>query len=132
MKKNNASNASNKKENNKAPERSSLKFRTSAEILGDKFENDNKVVFDLVAKVDGKQTVTLTIFPSDNDYDNGVVDLFGFAIRVTIRSGQNGMFLSFPSKKQKDGDYFDLVSCFDKNFHSMIKEVLAGYYSDEA
>lgn len=136
MKKNNTNNASkestNKKGSGKAPERATLKWRDPAAILGDRFENENKVVFDLVEKQNGLETVTLTIYPSDNDYDNAIISLFGISIRVIVRAGKSGMFISFPSRKGKDGEYFDEVTCYDKNFHSMIKEVLNGYYDDES
>lgn len=133
MKKNgNNGNKGNKGNGGAAPERATLKFRSMAEIMGDKFENENKVVFDLVERQGGLTTVTLTLYPGDGDYDNGVLDLFGITIRVTARSGKSGMFLSFPSYKGKDGEYHDHVTAYDKNFHAIVKEVLAAYYADEA
>lgn len=136
MKKNNGSkNAPAKKE---APARVTLKWRTLDAIMGDMVESENKVEFDLVERQvvskggEALPSVTLTIYPSDKDFDNGIINLFGFSIRVTIRSGKSGMFVSFPSQKGKDGNYYDLVTCYDKNFHAMIKEVLAAYYNDES
>lgn len=114
-----------------APARVSCAWLTSADALASKVETENKVDFDLVARVDGKPAVTLTIYPSDKDFDNAILNLYGFSIRVIIRAGKSGMFLSFPSQKGKDGNYYDLVTCYDKDFHSIIKEVLEAYYNDD-
>ena len=133
MKKNNGNNGSkSSKGTGAAPERCAFEFRKLEKIMGDKFENENKVVFDLVERQGGRTTVTLTLYPGDGDYDNGVLDLFGITIRVTARSGKSGMFLSFPSYKGKDGDYHDHVTVYDKNFHAIVKEVLTAYYADES
>lgn len=134
MKKNNGSNNGSNKGNGKgkeAPARASLKWREVAAIMGDKLESENKVEFDLVDRQKGLPTVTLTIYPSDNAYDNAVLNAFGIAIRVMVRQGKSGFFLSMPSQKGKDGNYYDQVSCYDKDFHSMTKELLAAYYGDE-
>ena len=137
MKKSN-SNASKKGTNNKTVSRYGLKWRTPAEILGDAQTSDdsNKVIFDLVARNgNGKELlppVTLTIYLSDNDWDNALLNLFGVSIRCTVRSSKNGMFLSLPSQKGKDGNYYDIVTVYDKDFHAVGKEVLNGYYSDDA
>lgn len=124
---------SNTKDNAKkeAPARLNLKWREVSAILADKVESENKVEFELVEKQKGVPTVTLTIYPSDNAFDNGIINLFGFAVRVRVCSGKNGMFLSYPSSKTKDGSYFDQVTCYDKGFHALTKELLAAYYEDE-
>ena len=114
-----------------APARLNCQFLKVSEILASKVESENKVEFDLVARQKDIPTVTLTIYPTDYDFDNAILNILGFSIRVIIRSGKSGMFLSFPSQKGKDGNYYDLVTCYDKNFHSTIKELLAAYYNDE-
>ena len=119
------------KSKGEAPARVTLKYRETVDILSSAEETDTRVTFDLVEKQKEMHVCTLTIYPSDEDYDNGVLELFGLSIRVTIRSGQNGMYLSFPARKSSKGDWFDLVKCFDANFHACIKEVLAAYYEDE-
>lgn len=73
--------------------------------------------------------VTMSIFESSKDYDFGSINVFGFSINVTYRNGKNGMFLSFPSVKTAKGDYSNLVSCFDKDFHALAREVLEAFYS---
>lgn len=133
MKKGTTNTKGNKKDAGKkeAPARVTLPFLTLSDIMNGMVETDNKVEFDLVARVDGKPAVTLTIYPSDKDFDNAILNLYGFSIRVIIRAGKSGMFLSFPSQKGKDGNYYDLVTCYDKDFHAIIKEVLAAYYNDD-
>lgn len=131
--------ASNKKASNKktdgaarnAPARVTLKFRTVADIMGDAFTNENKVVFNLVEKQNGAELVTFTIYPTDMDFDNAILNVFGFSVRCLVRQGKSGMFLSFPSRKGKDGNYYDDVVCYDKNFHALMKELLAAYYNDD-
>ena len=124
--------ASTKKESaNEAPKRVTLKFRTVDDILFSAFSNENKVVFDLVEKQNGADTVTFTIYPTDMDFDNAILNVFGFSVRCLVRQGKSGMFLSFPSRKGKDGNYYDDVVCYDKNFHALMKELLAAYYMDE-
>lgn len=131
--------ASNKKASNKktegaasnAPARVTLKFRTVTDIMGDAFTNENKVVFNLVEKQNGAELVTFTIYPTDMDFDNAILNVFGFSVRCLVRQGKSGMFLSFPSRKGKDGNYYDDVVCYDKNFHALMKELLAAYYNDD-
>lgn len=123
---------SKKDSKKEAPARVSLKFREVADILTTAAESENKVVFDLVEKQNGADAVTFTIYPTDMDFDNAILNLFGFSVRCIVRQGKTGMFLSFPSRKGKDGNYYDDVTCYDKNFHALMKELLAAYYSDEA
>ena len=114
-----------------APKRATLKFQTCAEIMAGAYQDDKRTTFDLVAKNNGLETVTLTIYPTDADFDAAVINVFGFSIRCFIRQGSNGMFLSFPSHKDRNGEYHDDAACYDKAFHAIIKEVLTAYYSDE-
>ena len=120
-----------------APARAMLKWRKPDEIITSAITDDKgNMHLELVEVQDDKDgkklpVCTLNIYPTNYDFDNGTLDLFGFSIRVQIRSGKNGMFISFPQEKGKDGNYYDRVSCFDKQFHQMIKEVLAGVYEDE-
>ena len=137
MKKTNNTNTSNTKAKKgakpakKAPTRAALKFQTCADIMAGAYQDDKRTTFDLVAKNNGLETVTLTIYPMDADFDAAVLNIFGFSIRCFIRQGSNGMFLSFPSHKDRNGEYHDDAACYDKNFHAIVKEVLAAYYSDE-
>ena len=133
MKKGTTNTKGNTKEAGKkeAPSRLTLAFLTLDEIMASKVESENKVEFDLVARQKNLPTVTLTLYPTDKDFDNGILNLFGFSIRVIARAGKSGLFLSFPSQKGKDGNYYDQVTCYDKSFHAIIKEVLAAYYNDE-
>ena len=129
MKKNNAKPANNAPEK-EAPARLTLKWLEVSAILASKVETENKMEFDLVERQKGEPTVTLTIYPSDKDFDNAILNVFGFSIRVVVRAGKSGMFVSFPSQKGKDGNYYDQVTCYDKNFHSTIKAALSAIYAD--
>lgn len=115
-----------------APARVACPWLSSADALASKVETENKVEFDLVAKEGVVPSVTLTIYPTDMEWDNAILNLYGVSIRCVIRGGKNGMFLSLPSQKGKDGNYYDLVKVYDKGFYSLVNEVLAAYYGDEA
>lgn len=71
--------------------------------------------------------IILGIVETHKDFDFGYIEVFGFSINVTIRSGKNGMFVSFPSVKTKEG-YADLARCYDKSFHETVKALLARLY----
>ena len=73
--------------------------------------------------------IYLGIVESDKDYDFGYIEVFGFSINVTIRGGKNGMFISFPSAKSKNGGYVDLARCYDKGFHATVKLLLEKLYA---
>ena len=116
----------------KKTERSTLQYLDVAAALASERtagKDGNIHVFDLVAPFEGRETVTLSIFLSDKDYDLARLDIFGFTITGYIRSGKNGMFFSFPETKMKNGDYFSHAACFDKNFHALMKDFLAAYYA---
>lgn len=133
MKKNTTSKATKAtKEKASAPARATLKWMAAGDILaGSKEDEKGNTHLELVEPQGGLPICTLHIYPTNYAFDNGVIELFGFSIRVQIRSGKNGMFISFPQEKGKDGAYYDRVTCFDKNFHSMIKEVLGALYDDQ-
>ena len=129
--------ASNKKPANKAtdkkaPERVTLKWRSVMDILSSAEETEKYVKFDLVEKQGGLSVVTLTIYESDSSVDPCVIDVMGISIRGLICDSKKGMFLSLPSRKGKDGEYYNDVTIYDKNFHSMMKELLAAYYGGNA
>lgn len=121
---------------NAAPARVTFKWRSVFDILSDAETNKDgtRETFHLVEKQGDASVVDLSIFPSDNAFDAGVLDIMGFSIRVRIMSSSKGMFISFPSRKGKTADgaekWFDEVTCFDKNFHTMIRDLLAAYYED--
>lgn len=115
-----------------APERVSLKWRPVLDILADAVETDKGVIFDLVAKQNGMTVVSLTIYSSESSVDPCVIDVMGISIRGLICDGKNGMFLSLPSRKGKDGEYYNDVTIYDRNFHAMMKELLAAYYGGNA
>ena len=134
MKKNATSkaNKANKVSEKKAPERVTLKWRPVVDILASAEENERYVKFDRVEKQGGLSVVTLTIYESDSSVDPCVIDVMGISIRGLICDSKKGMFLSLPSRKGKDGEYYNDVTIYDKNFHSMMKDLLAAYYGGNA
>ena len=73
--------------------------------------------------------IYLGIVEPEQDFAFGYSEAFGFSINVTIRGGKNGMFISFPSAKTKNGDYVDLARCYDKGFHATVKLLLEKLYA---
>ena len=73
--------------------------------------------------------IYLGIVETEKDFDFGYIEVFGFSINVTIRGGKNGMFISFPSAKSKNGGYVDLARCYDKGFHATVKLLLEKLYA---
>lgn len=74
----------------------------------------------------------LAICFTDKDYDFGSLTVLGLSVNVTVRATKDGaMFLSFPSVKNKNGDYVDLVRMFDKDFHTCVKALLSAIYSEQ-
>lgn len=115
-------------EEKKAVERVTIKWRPVVDILADAVESDKGVTFDLVERQKGLKVVTLTIYSSESSADPCVLDVMGISIRGLICDGKNGMFLSLPSRKGKDGNYYNDVTIYDKDFHTLMKELLTAYY----
>ena len=53
------------------------------------------------------------------------LDLWGCCFFCDIMNGKNGYFLSFPAFKSKDGEWKSVITIYDKDFHALIKELLA-------
>ena len=111
-----------KKEEKKLFNVASIHFNSIDDIIEGKEVNGKRTSYPLYGGV------TLTITDTDKDYDFGQLNVFGLCVNVTIFSGKEGMFISYPSYKNKDGEYVNLVNNFDKDFNSIIKEVLARHY----
>ena len=52
------------------------------------------------------------------------LDFWGCCFFCDIKNGKNGYFLSLPAFKSKDGEWMSVISIYDKNFHSLMKELL--------
>ena len=52
-------------------------------------------------------------------------DFFGLTFFTQIKAKKDGgYFVSFPSFKNSKGEWNDVVTMYDKNFHALIKELL--------
>lgn len=49
---------------------------------------------------------------------------------LTLVEGKNGLFLSFPSKKGKDGKYYNSVYSLDKEWAELLKDACIKKYNE--
>lgn len=49
---------------------------------------------------------------------------------MTLIEGKNGLFLSMPSSKGKDGKYYDSVYSLDKDFFKSLQDACIKRYED--
>lgn len=112
-------------------ERVNIKWRPVLDILSDAVEGDNRVTFDLVERQNGLPVVTLTIYQSESSVDPCVLDVMGISIRGMVCDSKNGLFIALPSHKSKDGQYYNDVTIYDKNWHNLTSELLAAYYGGD-
>lgn len=49
---------------------------------------------------------------------------------LTLIEGKNGLFLSFPSKKGKDGKYYDSVYSLDKEWLKLLQDASIKKYNE--
>lgn len=58
-----------------------------------------------------------------------------FVIYISVYEGKNGYFISYPNYKGSDGEYHDLVYCFDRDviegLSDLITEMIDGNEEDE-
>lgn len=105
--------------------RASISWYSMEKIIKEAVKLENGVAFPLA------KGVTLEVKQSlrDNGTDYGSVNVFGFIINVTFPIGKRGHFLSFPQYARKGGfSYYAL--CVDKNFHDIVKELIALVYEE--
>lgn len=49
---------------------------------------------------------------------------------ITLVKGKNGLFLSFPSKKGKDGKYYNSVYTVDKEWNNLLQDACIKKYNE--
>lgn len=49
---------------------------------------------------------------------------------LTLVEGENGLFLSFPSKKGKDGNYYNSVYSLDKEWLKLLQDACVKKYNE--
>lgn len=73
--------------------------------------------------------LTLRLYPSNRDdryYGSlsiATADGASFAIKVNVYDSEQGAFVSFPSYKNKDGEYIDLVFPTSKELRKAVNEL---------
>lgn len=51
------------------------------------------------------------------------LDFCGACFWCRVVEGKNGYFLSMPAQKDKEGEWHDVVTVFEKGFHATVKEL---------
>lgn len=64
-----------------------------------------------------------------NDYGSISLDC-GFVIYITVVETKKGRFISYPSYKNKKGEYINQAYCFDKDVIEELNDILEEMYED--
>ena len=64
-----------------------------------------------------------------NDYGSISLDC-GFVIYITVVETKKGRFISYPSYKNKKGEYINQAYCFDKEVIEELNHILEEMYED--
>ena len=64
-----------------------------------------------------------------NDYGSISLD-WGFVIYITVVETKKGRFISYPSYKNKKGEYINQAYCFDKDVIEELNTILEEMYED--
>ena len=64
-----------------------------------------------------------------NDFGSISLDC-GFVIYITIVETEKGRFISYPSYKNKKGEYINQAYCFDKDVIEELNGILEEMYDD--
>ena len=64
-----------------------------------------------------------------NDYGSISLDC-GFVIYITVVETKKGRFISYPSYKNKKGEYINQAYCFDKDVIEELNTILEEMYED--
>ena len=80
-------------------------------------------------EVEISEGIWLSIYDKPGKNDSCKITLNNaFVIFGKIVQSDNGAFISYPSWKDKNGDYHNQAYCFDKEINETIKETLDKYY----
>lgn len=82
-----------------------------------------------------KSNIKITCRPYDsNSKTKGFIELTlddTLVIKgMTLVDGRNGLFLSMPSSKGKDGKYYDSIYSLDKDFFKSLQDACIKKYED--
>lgn len=80
-------------------------------------------------EVEIAEDIWLSVYDRPGKNDSCKITLNNaFVIFGKIIQSDNGVFISYPSWKDKDGEYYNQAYCFDKEINETIKETLEEYY----
>lgn len=80
-------------------------------------------------EVEISEGIWLSVYDRQGKNDSCKITLNNaFVIFGKIIQSDNGVFISYPSWKDKDGEYHNQAYCFDKEINETIKETLEEYY----
>lgn len=100
-----------------------LKLNTLEEVLKGKRVTDKVTLYPLATGV------TLSIVEG-NETDFGSLTFFGVRINVAYRMGKNGVFISYPQYKTKDGEYKDHVTSYNKDLNALVRAIIEAHYTE--
>lgn len=105
---------------------------------GAKSTKKNKAVesdYSFTIKADnesGQSCIDVDLYERDNGNVSAKITLAGcFVIYARVVNGKNGAFMSYPSFKNKNGDYINQAFCFDKDIIAEINAELEEYFNAE-
>lgn len=74
---------------------------------------------------------TIRIYKNKNKADGCIINIGSFCIYAHILETDEGYFVSYPSYKNKNGDYKNVAYCFDSDTINNINNALFDYYESE-
>ena len=95
-------------------------------------ETKKTVESDFFAELDKEGNSTMDLYDRGRKGISAKITLCdAFVIYAKVVEGKNGLFLSYPSFKTKDGDYVNQAYCFDTEINKSINEALNCCYGDD-
>ena len=98
---------------------------------GTQSKKGNPKESDLFVELDKDGNITLDLYDRGAKGINAKITLCdAFVIYAKVVGGKNGLFLSYPNFKTKDGDYVNQAYCFDTDINKAINEAIDGYINE--
>lgn len=91
------------------------------------------------AKKNGKGNMTsyelsegiyFNIVDTDGDRDLASLNIYGVSIILTIIGSEKGTFISYPSYKNKAGEYKQNVTNYSKSLNDLLKLIVKAHYEE--
>jgi hypothetical protein len=101
-----------------------FRWFTVEDCISKALKTDDGILFPLT---DGVNMEVRKSTRGGNDF--GSLNVCGFIINVTYPLGKNGHFIAFPQYARKGG-FSNHALCVDKDFHELVKNLLAILYEE--